>query len=380
MNRLVKFVTYPIRKLVRLLAGKPKGNPNASWNFLLEVLSLCKIVRFESSPASDALHPRSGIFFDEAKARGLDIVAANILGKRYTDDFRFSWNGKRYYYEAIPMTMFPNSIEMDNKFLAKSLLIANGFPVAKGKLFTDTDEAFAFGKSVGYPLVVKPNNGSLSNHVTCYIKTDEDFREAMCVAQEYSPAFIVEQAIVGNVYRGTVVGRKHVFVSQRDRANVVGDGTHTVQELLNIKNADEKRAAAFTTNASVHQVPVDEIALAYLASQNQSLEYVPGAGEKVYLYSNRKYVPDRGNDIINCTAVTHPENIEMFLDIAKMLDTELVGIDFIVADITKPHKEQQAAVLETNSLPFIDMHQFPSHGEGDPVAKLTWDLLLERLT
>jgi len=320
------------------------------------------------------------MFFEEAKARGLDITAANILGKRYTDDFRFTVNGKKYFYETIPLTMFPNSVEMDNKFLAKSILIENGFPVAIGKLFSNVDDAFEFGKEFGYPLVVKPNNGSLSNHVTCYISTDDDFRQAMRVAKEYSPQFIVEQAIVGNVYRGTVVGDRLVFVSQRDRANVVGDGAHNVQELLNLKNADERRAQAFTTNASIHQVPMDEITHVYLKSQGQSLEYIPQAGEKVYLYSNKKYVPDRGNDIINCTEVAHPVNKEMFLKIAKALDTELVGIDFIVQDITKPYTEQRAAVLETNSLPFIDMHQYPSHGQGDPVAKLTWDFMIERLS
>jgi len=98
------------------------------------------------------------------------------------------------------------------------------------------------------------------------------------------------------------------------------------------------------------------------------------------LYSNKKYVPDRGNDIINCTAITHPDNRELFLRVAKILDTELVGMDFICQDISRPYTDQQTAILETNSLPFIDMHEFPSHGEGDPVSKVVWDITLAKLS
>lgn len=358
---------------------KPKGNPNVSWNLLLETFSLVGLVKYRTEVPEGDLHPRSGMFFEEAKKRGLDIAAAQIIGKKYTDDFRFTYNGRRHYYEAIPLTMFPNSFEMDFKWNAKKLLAKNNIPVATGKLLTSFDDALVFAREIGFPVVVKPNNGSLSNHVTCFIRNEDDLCNAVQIAQEYSPAFIVEQAIEGNVYRATVVGKTAVFVSQRDRANVVGDGVHTIQELLNIKNGDEKRAAAFTTNASVHQVPVDNITHEYLRSIGMTMESMPKADEKVYLYSNRKYVPDRGNDIINCTAVTHPENIALFKKVAEVLDTELVGLDFISPDITKSYIGQNVAVLETNSLPFIDMHQYPSHGEGDPVAKVVWDITLAKL-
>jgi len=359
---------------------KSRRNPNLSWNLLLEALSLVGLIKYKSDVPEGDLHPRSGMFFDEAKKRGLDIRAAKILGKKYTDDFRFTHNGKRYYYEAIPLTMFPNSFEMDLKWNAKSLLSKHDVPVARGKLCTDFDEALEFVQLIGYPVVAKPNNGSLSNHVTCFIANDDELAEAVQVAQAYSPAFIIEQAVEGNVYRATVVGKDAVFVSQRDRANVVGDGVHSLQELLNIKNSDEKRAAAFTTNASVHQVPVDDITHEYLASIGMTMNSVPEAGRKVYLYSNKKYVPDRGNDIINCTAVTHEDNRKLFLRVAEILDTELVGMDFICQDISKPYYDQHAAILETNSLPFIDMHEFPSHGEGDPVSKVVWDITLAKLS
>ncbi len=379
MNKVTDFFTAPFQTLRKLFKRSvPTGNPNLAWNLMLEAFSWIGLARYEKNPPADALHPRSSMFFEEAKIRGIDIATAKFLG-RYSNDFRFRHNGRTYYYESNPLTMWPTSFVMDNKIEAKNLLSRHGIPVAEGRAFIDPEEGFEYGKQLGYELVVKPNNGSLSNHVTCYIKSDEELREAIQVAKQYSPAFVVERAIPGLVYRGTVVGKSHVFVCLRDRANIVGDGTHTIKELLYLKNVAENRADVSTPNASVYEVPVDEITLAYLAAMGQSMGYIPQAGEKIYLYSDKKYVPDRGNDIINYTATAHPENIQHFLNIAQILDTELVGIDFMCTDITKPYTEQLTAVLETNSLPFIDMHQFPSHGEGDPVAKLTWDFVLERL-
>jgi hypothetical protein len=43
------------------------------------------------------------------------------------------------------------------------------------------------------------------------------------------------------------------------------------------------------------------------------------------------------------------------------------------------YKEQESAVLETNSMPYVDMHQNPSHGEGERVAESAWDMVLEEL-
>ena len=67
------------------------------------------------------------------------------------------------------------------------------------------------------------------------------------------------------------------------------------------------------------------------------------------------------------------------MKVAKTLQADLIGIDFICPDITKSYKKQKTAIIEANSLPYIDMHQNPSNGKPSPVAKIVWDIVLDKL-
>ena len=116
---------------------------------------------------------------------------------------------------------------------------------------------------------------------------------------------------------------------------------------------------------------------AILRRQGLTLESVPKKGEKIYLQD--KIILSCGCDIINCKNQAHPDNIELFLEAARLLDTPLVGIDFLCPDITRSYQEQKTALLEANTRPHLDMHQFPSHGEPEPVAERVWDILLQDL-
>lgn len=306
----------------------------------------------------------------------MDITAMRFLGK-YKNEFKFTYRGKAYYYEGIPLTIRRNILEIDNKYEIKKLLEGHNIPTASGKLFTNQKEALDFGRALGYPLVVKPNTGSLSYHSTYPVNSDQALLRAIAIARKYRPDFIVEQFVAGNLYRATVVGRKHVFICQKERANVIGDGVSTIKHLIQAKNLDPWRGEIDQRNASLHRITIDERLKANLRFQNLSLKTILPTNKKIYVHD--KFILSSGCDIINCTAKTHRKNKELFLKIAKILATDLVGIDIICEDIRKPYTSQRIAVIETNSLPYIDMHQYPSHGRGDPVAKVVWDVVLDGL-
>ena len=225
--------------------------------------------------------------------------------------------------------------------------------------------------------MVKPSKGSLSHHVTCPINSEVELQGAIIIAQKYRPAFIIEKFITGNLFRATVVGRKLAFVCQKEKANIVGDGHLTIEELIKLKNSYADRGDTHQMNTTLHKISMDDELIKNLAEQKLNLTSILAINKKIYLYN--KFTLSYGCDIIGCGEKVHADNNALFIKIANVLETDLVGIDFICADISKPYQEQETAVLECNSLPYIDMHQHPSHGRSEPVAEMVWDIVLDRL-
>lgn len=378
-HHLVFHLDYYLRGVLKLLGlerkelQKKQQKTDSLWGLTLELLSLFKIVKFVSNPEEQKLRNRSLIFFKEAKKRGLTIKAARVLG-RYTDDFKFAHNGKRHYYESIPLLLRKSPFDIDNKYKVKLFLQENNIPVAEGRAFSKEPPAFRFAEEIGYPLVVKPTSGSLSHHITCEVDSKEKLKEAIRIAKVYCPDFIVERYIEGNLYRATIAARKYVFCCQKERANVVGDGTSTIRELIGAKNSNPKRGKTYQKNTTLHEIPINDRLLVFLRTKGFTLNSILPQGQKIYL--SNKFILSSGCDIINCTEAVHPDNKNIFLKTAELLQADLVGIDFIAPDITKSHKEQKTAVLEANSLPYIDMHQYPSDGQPDLVAEIIWDAVL----
>ena len=62
--------------------------------------------------------------------------------------------------------------------------------------------------------------------------------------------------------------------------------------------------------------------------------------------------------------------------IGVLLNDAIVGVDFILGDITQSWRLQpRSGVIECNSLPFIDMHHYVMKGIPKNVAGALWDLV-----
>ena len=369
--------TTTLSKPFKQLRKKGNTRQDYFWAIFLEFLSLFKIVQFIDEPDESKLYNRSLIFFKEAKKRNLNIKATKFLWK-YVNEFKLVHNRKNYHYEGIPLTILKETdLDMDQKHNCKKILQKNNLPTAHGQLFTNITKAVKFGDEIGFPLVVKPYNASLSHHVTCQINTEEELLNAIKIAKKYTPAFIVEKHIEGSLFRASVVGKSHVFVCQKDRANIVGNGYSTIKELIDTKNAQINRGNTDQMNSTLHKIPINDALIVNLKNQGLNLKTILPKNNKIYLQD--KYVLSHGCDIINCNELVHVKNKELFIKVANILQSDLARIDFICPDISKPHDEQETAILEVNSLPYIDMHQYPSHGDPEPVAEVVWDIVLNKL-
>ena len=343
---------------------------------ILNTLVFTKIAKFEKNPDKSKLLNRSLIFFNEAQKRGIDIRAVKVFGK-YRNDFRFTHNKKNYHYEGIPLFSINSKFDMDHKLTARNLLLSYDVPMPRGGKFTNKQKALEFIKEIGFPVVVKPCSGSLSQHVVCNILSTEEAEKAITIAKIYRPDFIVEKYIPGKLYRATVVGQNHIFCCEREPANVVGNGVLTIKQLIDEKNKDKKRGDINKKNTTLHKITIDDTLISHIAKQGLRIDFVIEKDKKIYLHNKHTLVT--GCDTVGVTEEVHKDNKELFLKIANLLETQLVGIDFICADITKSYKEQESAILETNSLPYIDMHQETSHGTSDDVARVVWDVVLNSI-
>ena len=360
---------------VEIFAAALESEMDWVWEKFLQFFAVFGLVRFVADPPREQILNRSLIILDEARRRGIEIEAIKI-GGNFKNEFRYRLEGKPWrYFEANPLADEKRGVT-DHKYQFKKLMQSQGIPVPEGEMFVSARLAVEYARELGFPVVVKPATGSLGYHSTYQIQTEAELRRAINIAQIFRPDFILEKHIFGENFRATVVGRKHVFVCGKDRSNVVGDGRQTISQLIDEKNSDPRKGEYGPKNVTLHRIPKsDPILLANLQKQGLNFDSVPENGRKVYFFDD--FVPGSGIDFINITDQVHAENAELFLKAARALKTDLVGFDLIAVDMHRPHHAQPFAFLEGNSIPYIDLHQFPSHGQPDDIASAVWDVVME---
>lgn len=263
-----------------------------------------------------------------------------------------------------PETRFKGERWMDDKFILKKKLRASGIPVPTGASFTNFRTARAFFRTLTKPIVVKPRRGSRGSHTTTCIYTESDLYEAFTIAKQLCYFVILEEQINGVIYRGTVIDGKLVGVLAGEPPRVTGDGSHSIMQLIEIKN---KNKGLLTSD-----VTITPLLHHFLSRNRYSLSSVPRQGVIVDL--SQKMGFRNGGTSTECTHQVHPELIKLLEKSARIVDDPIIGFDFIIPDATKDPREQRWGIIEANGSPFIHMHDDPELGTHNNVARHIWDL------
>lgn len=346
-----------------------------------KILSSIRLIKPKDNFLPSDIQMRSTCFINEAKKHGIKFTAIKgLLG--YTNRFCADINNKKIRFESLPTACHINKYDtsfVDCKKRTKKHLLKGGFPIAHGKSFWfwQKRQALKFGQNIiGFPLVIKPRSGSVARHVTTNIKNKKELQKAINKTIVYSPAFVVERFIENSfVYRATVVDFDSVAVVKQVPSNIISDGVLTIEELIKKKNNDKKRGETHQKNFTLYKIVVDENTINLLAKKNYNLKTIPKKDETVFLQENPFL--KLGGDLIEVTNMVHPDNIQLFKNIAKFFDIRLVGMDFLIPDISHSWKKQNCAVLELNSIPCIEMHHFPSSGTPQNIAGALVDLFFK---
>ena len=314
---------------------------------------------------------RTKCFWEEAMRRGIKMREFHLGPVR--DGFVAEYKGKTLVFDGLPRPGFQESPSlkwMDNKGIMKEKFLKEGLPVAPGGVAFTVAGALKIFKHLENPVITKPNLGSRSRHTTIHINNPVDLIMGFKKARQLSPLVVIEEELEGDLFRGTLIGGKLVGVVRRNQPSVIGDGIHTLQELL------EKENKRLERNGPIfHKITIDKESEIELKRQGVTMDDVPELN-KVITFS-QKTSRGCGGTTTEVTDITHPDNVEMLEHVARFLNDPLIGVDFIMKDITKSYKtEKHSGIIECNSLPFIDLHHYVLFGKPDNVAGKLWDLVL----
>lgn len=214
------------------------------------------------------------------------------------------------------------------------------------------------------PVIVKPRRGSRGRHTTTRIETLEELRTAYDLAREIAREVVIEEHFFGSVCRATVVGGKLVGFFRADPPQVVGDGVHTIGELIIEKNR--------TRHERLGEVLITDDLISFIARAGYSLTDV--LPRDVVLDLSAKTGRFYGGHTREMLPEVHLKMHEIFAKAAGVTRAPVAGFDLIINNPENDPDTERWGIIECNSLPFIDLHFYALHGEPIDVAKHIWDL------
>lgn len=301
------------------------------------------------------LNPYARIIVDEARRRGISVevldVEAGIFKLRH------------FGHEMLcreSLTELTGGVAMSwcqDKVLTLRRLASVGLKVPRQRRAGDFAADAAFLRECG-AVVVKPALGEQGRGISVDVRDEAALQAAIERAAREGGPVVIEQFCAGQDLRIVAIGYKVVAAALRRPAEVVGDGTSTVAQLIERQSA---RRAAATGGES--RIPVDAETERCLAGQGLALDAVPEAGRAVPVRKTANL--HTGGTIHDVTAELHPALREAAEAAARALRIPVVGLDFLVPAPDAP----EHVIIEANERPGLANH------EPQPTAQRFIDLL-----
>ncbi|MFS9197939.1 bifunctional glutamate--cysteine ligase GshA/glutathione synthetase GshB [Streptococcus vestibularis] len=267
-------------------------------------------------------------------------------------------------------------LAMANKTVTKKILADAGFPVPAGDEFTSLEQGLAY-----YPLikdkqiVVKPKSTNFGLGISIFQEPAslDNYQKALEIAFAEDTAVLVEEFIPGTEYRFFILDGRCEAVLLRVAANVVGDGKHTIRELVAQKNANPLRGRD-------HRSPLEIIALGdieqlMLTQQGYTPDDILPEGKKVNLRRNSNI--STGGDSIDVTEIMDSSYQELAAAMATSMGAWACGVDLIIPDKTQPASKENphCTCIELNFNPSMYMHTYCAEGPGQAITPKILDKL-----
>lgn len=254
-----------------------------------------------------------------------------------------------------------------------NLLNDLGLPVPQQRMVFSDRQAVRAARQIGFPVVIKPLNANHGRGVSINLIDDEQVMLAFAEAQKFGTgrSVLVESYLTGFDHRMLVVNDELVAVAKRVPGNVIGDGKHTIAELVDIVNQDPRRGIGH--EKVLTRLELDNQALRLLEEADYDENTVLPDGQQFFLRSTANL--STGGTAIDVTDIVHPDNRDMAVRAIKAIGLDIGGVDFLTDDISKSYKDIGGGICECNAAPGFRMHVAPSEGTPRDVAGKVIDML-----
>lgn len=315
---------------------------------------------------------RGEVMAEEARRRGWKFEAFVAFGRLH-DAYRLTLpSGKRIFFSGVPRlstTDVAISGWMDDKALLKKRLSDAGCVVSRGASFIRLKPAQKMFAALQKPVIIKPRFGSRGRHTTTHIHTLEEFNRAFAVAKELCVSVIVEEHLVGSVYRATMIDGKLAGVLAGEPPRITGNGSNTICQLIEQKNNTRpERVGAFK---------IRDNTIPYLARLGYTLDSVLPMATTIDL--TEKIGLSYGGSSLEVTPQTHPKLRAELERASAAVSDPIHGFDFITSDVSVDPDTVRWGIIECNSVPFINLHHDPLIGTPVNAAGILFDYIEREL-
>lgn len=286
---------------------------------------------------------------------------------------------KRYFrYSSLDLNPLGASEIAKDKDYASFYMKRMGYPVVPGKKFFSSDFAQALGarqnihaayryaRSLGFPVIAKPNSGSQGTGV-CLAYNKRELFKALRTIFKRDRIALVQRPVCGIDYRVVVLDNKIISAYERVPLNVMGDGKSSISQLL------AKKQRGFLASSRDTRINVaDPRILNKLERQKLTMRSVLPKGTRAYLLDNANL--STGGDSVDVTKEIHPGFKRLATRLTKDMGLRLCGVDLII-DGSIADAPETFWVLEVNAAPGLD-HYVKT---GKAQQKIVEDLYLKVL-
>jgi cyanophycin synthetase len=210
------------------------------------------------------LGPSTNAIVEAAKVRNIPsrrLNAGSLVQLGQGIKQRRIWTAETDFTSAIA-----ESIAQD-KQLTKTMLKSAGIPVPEGREADSPEDAWAAAQEIEGAVVVKPVDANHGRGVFMDLTEEQQIRTAYTEALKEGSGVIVERFASGSEHRLLVVGKNLVAGAAGDAAAVVGDGEHSIRQLIDLQiNSDPRRGddESFPLNTVlIDALTIIEIAVSY---------------------------------------------------------------------------------------------------------------------
>ncbi|MEA3357094.1 MAG: hypothetical protein U9Q67_01550 [Patescibacteria group bacterium] len=263
-----------------------------------------------------------------------------------------------------------------DKWLTNTFIQGIDLPIAKWALVKSKDQLDSLAQEIGLPLVMKPVGLTGGHAVFVGLKTVQELKETYDKIHKYfdemerpkaewQKKIIVQALVHGDDYRVLVINGKVEIATHRIPARVIGDGKNTVRKLIEIENRNPQRNVMLPTH-TLKQIVIDDELEKVVKEQELSLDSVPGKDKIVQV---RKVASmSQGGITADVTDKIHPQIQLICESIASTIHANVLGVDVLCENISKPLTPDNGCIIEMNTMPETYLNTYPVIGKQYPDA------------